>query len=569
MKRISFIITALLLLAALTQCKKEVQVSPASEGNTVDITLNIKGGGGSRVDVNTATGAVNYESGDNIYVVSGGRYVGTLTYNGTCFGGTITDPTVGEPLYFYFLGNVTPAETLVTGVTTTCSVVISDQTERLPVIECAPSNENYVSGSTTFTAMLLNKCALVKFNVTAASEAATCILGMKNKVTVNFSANTITQSREGNGIITLPAGCGERWAILLPQEAVEAGTFGSVYSEDGVYTGTREAIPVIANNDYLAAGIEVVVNTEVYPSEVPPGTICGKFTINENGDQVHFSKGNLQYNKTTDEWSFMEHQYDIVETNGQYVGEDYANQNIVSLFGWGTSGWLTDNYFYQPYSTSFLDESYSGSFDCELEEIGYGYGPLDIEIYDLVEDYGHTYTCDYDLTGNYANADWGVYNAISNGGNLPNRWRTLNKNEWIYILNERSTTTGQRYAMATVNGINGIILLPDDWNESYYTLNYIGSFDSNMINVSQWDILEQHGAVFLPAAGVRTVDEFNTENHVTMVSSGGNYGSYWSTSCDLTECCAISVMFNSNGVNANDMDARYYGRSVRLVCPVQ
>ena len=173
MKRISFIITALLLLVALTQCKKDVQVSPANEGNTVDITLNIKGGGGSRVDVNTATGAVNYESGDKIYVVSGGRYVGTLTYNGTCFGGTITDPTVGEPLYFYFLGNLTPAETLVNGVTTTCSVVISDQTERLPVIECAPSNENYVSGLTTFTATLLNQCALVKFNVTTSSEAPT------------------------------------------------------------------------------------------------------------------------------------------------------------------------------------------------------------------------------------------------------------------------------------------------------------------------------------------------------------------------------------------------------------
>jgi len=569
MKRISFIVTALLLLTALTQCKKDVQVSPAIEGNTVDITLNIKGGGGSRVDVNTATGAVNYESGDKIYVVSGGKYVGTLTHNGTCFGGTITDPTVGEPLYFYFLGNVTPAEPLVTGVTTTCSVNISDQTERLPVIECAPSNENYVSGLTTFTAMLLNKCALVKFNVTTSSEAATCIKGMKNKVMVNFLSNGMTPIKEGDGAITLPAGSGERWAILLPQGAVAAGTVGSAYSEDGFYTGTHGAVPAISENEYLTAGIDVMVNIEINSGEVPTGAICGKFTINGNGDQVYFSQGNLQYNKTTSEWSFMEHQYDIVETDGQDVGEDYGNQNIVSLFGWGTSGWLTDNYFYQPYSTSFLDESYSGYYDWEPEEIGYGYGPLYIEIYDLGEDYGHSYTCDYDLTGNYANADWGVYNSISNGGNLPNRWRTLNKNEWIYILNERSTTTGQRYAMATVNGINGIILLPDDWNESYYTLNYIGSFDSNMINVSQWDVLEQHGAVFLPAAGIRAVDEFNTENHVTMVYSGGNYGSYWSTSCDLTECCAISVMFNSNGVNANYMDARYNGCSVRLVCPVQ
>ena len=282
MKRISFIMTSLLLLAALTQCKKEEQVSHASEGNTVDITLNIKGGGGSRVDVNTATGAVTYESGDNIYVVSNGRYVGTLTYNGTCFGGTITDPTVGEPLYFYFLGDMVPTETLVTGVTTTCSVVISDQKEHLPVIACAPSNENYVSGSTTFTATLINQCALVKFNVTTSSEVATCIIGMKNKVTVDFSVNTMTYSQEGNGVITLPAGSGERWAVLLPQEAVEAGTLGSAYSEDGVYTGSCGAIPAVADNGYLTAGIDVAVNIVVNPGEVPADAVCGKFTINSN-----------------------------------------------------------------------------------------------------------------------------------------------------------------------------------------------------------------------------------------------------------------------------------------------
>ena len=160
------------------------------------------------MDVNTSTGEVTYETGDVIYVASGGTFIGTLTHNGTNFAGTITNPTVGEPLDFYFLGNVNPAETLTAGTTTTCSVVISDQTEHLPVIEYAPSNETYNSGMTTFTAHLLNKCALVKFNVTTSSEAATCITGMKNKVTVSFAENTLTHSQEGNGMITLPAGNG-------------------------------------------------------------------------------------------------------------------------------------------------------------------------------------------------------------------------------------------------------------------------------------------------------------------------------------------------------------------------
>ncbi len=543
MKRISFIVTALLLLTALTQCKKDVQVSPAIEGNTVDITLNIKGGGGSRVDVNTATGAVNYESGDKIYVVSGGKYVGTLTHNGTCFGGTITDPTVGEPLYFYFLGNVTPAEPLVTGVTTTCSVNISDQTERLPVIECAPSNENYVSGLTTFTAMLLNKCALVKFNVTTSSEAATCIKGMKNKVMVNFLSNGMTPIKEGDGAITLPAGSGERWAILLPQGAVAAGTVGSAYSEDGFYTGTHGAVPAISENEYLTAGIDVMVNIEINSGEVPTGAICGKFTINGNGDQVYFSQGNLQYNKTTSEWSFMEHQYDIVETDGQDVGSDYANQNIVSLFGWGTSGWNNGNTYYQPYSTS----------KGEISE-GYGYGPTD----------GTNYS--YSLTGIYANADWGVYNAITNGGNEPGYWRTLTMDEWEYIFDIRTTNSGKRLAFGIVNGSSGMLLLPDNWDESCYALEYDWSYNSNWINATQWNELEQYGVVFLPAAGTRFENMvYNSEFY-----DNNGSGRYWSSNSHDDGCFeAFCIGFYADNLCANyDSEHRCNGISVRLVCPV-
>ena len=540
MKRIGLIVAALSIFSVLTQCKKETQITPANEGKTVDITLNIKGGSGSRVDVNTATGTVTYENGDKIYVVSGGKYVGTLTHNGTCFGGTITDPTLGEPLYFYFFGNVTPDGTLVNGVTTTCSVDISDQTERLPVIECAPSYENYFSGATSFTAMLLNQCALVKFNVTSSSETLTCITGMKNKVTVDFSTNTMASVQEGDGAITLPAGNGERWAILLPQEAVEAGTVGSAYSEDGAYIGTRGAVPAITENDYLTNGIEVTVS-EVNPDVEPIGAINGKFTINGNGDQVYFSQGNLQYNKTTDEWSFMEHQYDIVEADGQDVGINYANQDIVSLFGWATSGWDNGNIYYQPYNTQ-------DNNNCST---GYGYGPTEGSFYS------------FDLTGSWSNADWGVYNAITNGGNLAGLWRVLNHWEWYYILYTRPTSSGIRYAKAEVNGVNGVILLPDNWNASDYELNGANisnvDYNANVITAENWDQIETHGAVFLPASG------FRNKRHVYSVGSGGNY---WSSSC--WHSCEAYIMYVTDTYLAlNEGHTRCTGRSVRLVCPVQ
>ena len=531
---------ALAFLAILTQCKKD-QDTLAIQGKTVDITLDIHDDGGAKVDVNTGTGAVTYQSGDVVYVASGGKYIGTLTHNGTRFAGTITDPVVDEPLHFYFLGNVTPAETLTAGTTQTCSVVISNQTESLPVIEYAPSYENYTAGASNFSAMLLNKCALVKFNVTTMSSAATCVTGFNNKVMVDFSSNTLTPSKEGTGIIQLPAGSGEKWAILLPQNAMAAGAAGSAYSADGVYTGTHGAVPAINYNGYLTSGIDVTVTTEVDPGEVPTGAICGKFTINGNGDQVYFSQGNLQYNKTTAVWSFMEHQYDaVVETGYQDVGTNYANQNIVSLFGWGTSGWNNGNMYYQPYNTESFRDS----------ESGYGYGPTD----------GTNYT--YNLTGAYANADWGVYNAISNGGNTPNLWRTLTYPEWNYVFNSRTTPSGIRYAKGIVNGVNGVILLPDDWSSTVYALNYTNKsnapFSTNEITLADWVTMETNGAVFLPAG---------TDREETWVGGVGSCGAYWSASY-FTSHTAYFVVFDDSRLNRSTCE-RHLGFSVRLVRVVE
>ena len=171
----------------------------------------------------------------------------------------------------------------------------------------------------------------------------------------------------------------------------------------------------------------------------PTGSKGGKFTV-ASGKQVRFSQGNLQYNKTTQEWSFMDHQYDMVETDGQYVGENYANQNIVSLFGWGTSGWNNGNVYYQPWDTQD-----NGNYNQ-----GDGYGPTD----------GTDFT--YDLTGEYSLADWGVHNFINN---TTGAWRTLTQSEWIYVF---ITRTGIRYAYAQITGtsngtVNGMILFPDDY----------------------------------------------------------------------------------------------------------
>lgn len=254
MKKIGVIALAFALVLGMSQCKKENTTASNDEGTKVPITLNVSGNSGSKVAVDGTTGVVTFEDGDVLYVSSSGVYVGTMTYNGTVFSGEINEPTEGQKLQFYFLGNKTPE---FNSDNTGCSVVISDQTEYLPVISYAPSRENYQVGLTVYNATLLNKCALVKFNVTTSSDAATCILGMNNKVTVDFSTNEFTYSQEDNGAITMPAGNGEKWVILLPQDEV---TQAETHSADGNYSGTCASIPTIAENDYLTTGIVVSVS---------------------------------------------------------------------------------------------------------------------------------------------------------------------------------------------------------------------------------------------------------------------------------------------------------------------
>ena len=519
MKKLGIIAMAFALLLGMSQCKKENTSASNDEVVKVPITLNVSGNSGSRVAVTPETGVVTFENGDVIHVVSNGVYVGTMTYNGTVFSGEITEPTEGQKLQFYFLGNKAPE---FNSDNTECSVVISDQTEYLPVISYAPSRENYQVGKADYNATLLNKCALVKFDVTTASEAATCIVGMNNKVTVNLATNEFAYDMDGEGIITLAAGNGEKWGILLPQDEVN---HTNAYSNDGTFSGSCATIPEIAENDYLINGIAIAIG-------LPGGAIDGLFTVNANGNQVYFSQGNLQYQASTNTWRFADNQWDFVGEDNANISSDY--NGWIDLFGWGSSGYNHGAVCYQPWSTSTNYGDY------------YAYGADNNNLYD----------------GN-GQADWG-YNAISNGGNQENSgWRTLTQTEWEYVFNSRSTSSGIRYAKAQVNNVNGVILIPDDWSSSTYSLNNTNNseadFSSNIMTVLQWSTLEQAGAVFMPAAGNR---------YGAGVFCDDSFGEYWSASSfDGYQYSryAYTLFFDSNGQLFTNFTFRGNGSSVRLV----
>jgi hypothetical protein len=239
-------------------------------------------------------------------------------------------------------------------------------------------------------------------------------------------------------------------------------------------------------------------------TNVPEGGLNGLFSVSQT-KQIWFSKGNLQYQSSTDTWRFAENQWDIIGGGNKNISSSYSGW--IDLFGWGT-----------------------------------GINPTESSA--KYEDY-------------FMFIDWGRYNAISNGGNQPGQWRTMSDYEWQFVLNKRDTKSGIRYVFAIVNNVKGVILLPDDWLNTYFPLNpnnTSAGFNINIISNEQWTTLERYGAVFLPAAGYRM------EHNVYCVD---DHGLYWAAT-DGGRAYARQLKFYINTVEIRSW-YRDYGQSVRLV----
>ena len=310
---------------------------------------------------------------------------------------------------------------------------------------------------------------------------------------------------------------------------VPAGS-GTITGE-GTYTvGDTCVLRATANADYIfmnwtengnqvSTEVEysfvVTGNTNIVANYimVPTGAIKGLFTINESGDQVFFSQGNLQYHTGDSVWRFAEHQYDIIgNINGLF------NEDWIDLFGWGT-----------------------------------GDNPTNVSSYD----------------GDYvAFVDWGN-NAISNGGDQAGTWHTLSMEKWQYLFNRRPSAS-TKYGIGNVEGIGGLIILPDNWTcptslaFNYGFSNEDGDWSHNSYSASQWQLMQNEGAIFLPAAGVRNF-------YVGPGGGGGMYwgnnyfGNYWS----FSEANDFSgyLLFQTTDLNSvSNYSGFYLGFSVRLVC---
>lgn len=149
------------------------------------------------------------------------------------------------------------------------------------------------------------------------------------------------------------------------------------------------------------------------------------------------------------------------------------------------------------------------------------------------------------------------------GDHINGNWRTLTSNEWDYVIAGR-TDAASKCGAATVCGMHGIVLLPDNWEGEAFNAGFDknDSWDRNVYDASSWSKMETAGAIFLPAAGfnIRPLQS----SKLPLVIGLGHSGLYWSSTPYSSENQAYSMYFDDRNALDNSRN-RHFGQSVRLV----
>lgn len=267
---------------------------------------------------------------------------------------------------------------------------------------------------------------------------------------------------------------------------------------------------------------------------------------------------------------FSEHQWDFV--GGYFGGMNYGNvyyknasgvqvlsdnssrsadyAGWIDLFAWATSGYNTGFDGYRPYDN--YTQAYANTYHCYMP----GGDPNN------------------SLYGTYANSDWGIYNAIWNpqtqSYDPAGTWRTLKDPEWDYLLRLRPVTSGIRFNKARIHGVDGMIIVPDQWDASTYNFtctNYTSGIQTNITNADWDNIIEKAGCVFLPIAGDMDVHATGPTNPTTY--GWPTRGYYWSSTAVNNDYAADwsfaagTMTTRVVGTTYNYGD-RFCARSVRL-----
>ena len=282
---------------------------------------------------------------------------------------------------------------------------------------------------------------------------------------------------------------------------------GYTVTSASLKSALKVPVPMIDNTTFVMPSQNVTLTLQLTLSldeDQEANQSISSFSVSAD-KQVVFSPGNLQYHPAMNEWRFAENQTDYIGDANSNIAADY--DGWIDLFGWGTGD--------APTKSSTSNSDYS------------------------------TFV------------DWGT-NQI--GADAPNTWRTLSSEEWNYLLNSRTNASSLK-GVAQVNGVNGMVFLPDNWtcpagvtfksgyhNDYAFAAGYYAAHQT--FTAAEWSKLEAAGAVFLPAAGSRD------GSTVRSVQFGGYY---WSATEDGSCYYFYSGLESMAGYGCT------HGHSVRLV----
>ena len=499
-----------------------------NKGYALPVTVNVTRGGDGATRASFDGSKLNFSPGDKLFVegshAEADRFAGTLDYDAGSgkFSGTIyTESQYSGTVDDLLNGNY--ATLLPAGYERTGYLAISDdgyqaQLEESPWKSFATSKAagveqlsfehgEYTSG-TGFA--LEPQKAILNFTITGLTPST--------KVTATLS-DDVDWTPDIEGEVTTDGSGNATFAI---------GLEGSSDLNEFSLSVGGNAITLVSSTKQLEAGKIYNINRSA------SAPLPAVFTVDE-GKTVKFSKGNLQatYNGSSWIWGFAEHQWDYI---GNAAGNTSINGNgtvsangTVDLFGWvgASSNWTGAAQYGISNSTATNNVDGYGNAGGEAQKVG-----------------------------------WGA--TVGPG------WRTLTKNEWLYLLSERATgvtvdiTDNARYTQATINtdgtAVKGLLIFPDSYaggspaGVTWGTINAKSTFETTCTSAG-WTALEAAGCVFLPAAGYRTASS---------VTDAGVGAGYWSSSSSSAPY-AFGLYFESDYMTIQYGGSRKYGFSVRLV----
>ena len=269
-----------------------------------------------------------------------------------------------------------------------------------------------------------------------------------------------------------------------------------------------------------------------------PFTDWGRTYSVSNSQRVYFAHGNLKYHFTDNQWRFFDQQYgmctrtEVENTASQSASSSYPGYinvptagndltlvnnraaDIQALNQWtdhfcfGTSGYNSGCIFYEPWHTFYGLATGAGV----SASTGYGYGPMSGGVAQSIAG---------------TNSDWGVAhrttlnNSLTPSGNdwrtHRGDWRTPTQLEWDYVMAGAKRLDGIdgkfKYGMARIEVsagtyVNGLMMIPDKWHWFLMPKGLpfkpgANGYADNTYSLTDWDILDEYGAVFLPATGTR------------------------------------------------------------------